>query len=167
MEPNAAIAPSEFMNHNAEDIEISFHEWTGALCATQNGFINQLLSAALTAIERGGSATILKADERTPLHIIRDRIEFDGLLCEVNRARAAPEFSPADQVPSTAPCPNCGERENIDGEEHPGVAYIVCGKCKHRGPDVAPRRDMSRADKKKLFTAALCGWNEQSRQVDL
>lgn len=166
MEPNAAIALSELMNQNTVDIEISYREWSSALCATQSGYINQLLSAILTAIEQGGKAVVLDADELTPCYIVRDRIDFDRLICQVNRSRAAPEFAPLDHSPLMAPCSKCGERENIDGELHPGTAYIACGRCGHKGPAFAPRVGMSKADERKLFTAAVGAWNEESRQVD-
>lgn len=66
------------------------------------------------------------------------------------------------------PCHKCGEHRIGHGmlltHLHPGTAFVICERCKHQGPQVLPRGDMSKLeDRKKVLKAIADAWNAEQR----
>lgn len=73
-----------------------------------------------------------------------------------------------EQKLALEPCHKCGEHdidaEGLATELHPGVAYVICEACKHRGPEIFPRGDMRlREDRAKVLKAVIEAWNAEQR----
>jgi len=56
------------------------------------------------------------------------------------------------------PCPVCREGVKLLQEIHVGTAFVECGKCHFRGPELIPGRDTKMA-----FSAVVQAWNNIAR----
>lgn len=64
-----------------------------------------------------------------------------------------------------APCHKCGEHEigrgKLVSDLHPGIAFILCEKCNHRGPALIPPRNMSQQRRRRLLQEVIDAWNAE------
>ncbi|PCE34222.1 Lar family restriction alleviation protein [Burkholderia ubonensis] len=67
------------------------------------------------------------------------------------------------EIPTLAPCPKCNEREQISAALHPGTSYVQCDVCRHIGPELMPKRDMTRQQRQELLAAVIRAWNSLPR----
>lgn len=65
--------------------------------------------------------------------------------------------------PTLAPCPKCDEREKISTELHPGTSFVRCDACNHIGPELMPKRHMSKQQRQELLAAVIRAWNNLPR----
>src|ERR1700744_3865168 len=67
------------------------------------------------------------------------------------------------EIPALAPCPKCNECVNISTELHPGTSFVRCDACKPIGPELMPKRDMSKPQRLELLAAVIRAWNNLPR----